>query len=119
MFCCWKCGSGLHIGDKCREQARTFYDIFPEADNISEISVKPTCAAVVRSGNGETEEHKKRVQVMEQKLKEENQRRDRERFELEEKKRLDEREKKIKELNESRNVAVKKVALQLLLGMLL
>ena len=79
---------------------------------ISVRYVKPTWAAVVRFCNGETEEHKKRVQVMEQKLKEENQRRDRERFELEEKKRLDdiEREKKRKELDESRNVAVKKVA---------
>ena len=37
VFCCWKCGSGSHIGDKCKEQARTFDDIFPEADNISEI----------------------------------------------------------------------------------
>ena len=24
VFCCWKCGSGDHIGDKCRDQTRTF-----------------------------------------------------------------------------------------------
>ena len=76
MFCCWKCGSGSHIGDKCREQSRTFDEIFPESDDTSEVSVKPTWAAVVRSGNGDTEEHKRRVQAMEQRLKEENVRRD-------------------------------------------
>ena len=24
VFCCWKCGSSTHIGDKCREQNKTF-----------------------------------------------------------------------------------------------
>ena len=93
MFCCWKCGSGTHIGDKCRDQARTFDEMFNESDDSSEVFVKPTWAAVVRSGNGDTEEHKRRVQVMEKKLKEENQRKERARVELEEKRRLEELEK--------------------------
>ena len=93
VFCCWKCGSGTHIGDKCRDQARTFDEMFNESDDSSEVFVKPTWAAVVRSGNGDTEEHKRRVQVMEKKLKEENQRKERARVELEEKRRLEELEK--------------------------
>ena len=112
VFCCWKCGSGSHIGDKCREQTRTFDEIFSEPDDASEVFVKPTWAAVVRSGNGDSDEHKKRVQAMEQKLKEENQKRDRARSELEEKKKLDDhdKEKKRVEAEQRRVCVVKEVA---------
>ena len=51
VFCCWKCGSPTHIGDKCREQTKTFEEIFSGNGNTS--FVKPTWAAVVRSGNGD------------------------------------------------------------------
>ena len=50
VFCCWKCGSGSHIGDKCREQNRTFEEVF-EGSSSDENFLTPTWAAVVRSGN--------------------------------------------------------------------
>ena len=52
VFCCWKCGSGTHIGDKCRDQTRTFDEVF-NGSASDENFVKPTWAAVVRSGQGE------------------------------------------------------------------
>ena len=76
VFCCWKCGSGTHIGDKCRDQTRTFEEIFGGVVNeVGEVT-KPTWAAVVRSGSVGNEEHDKRVQAVEQKLKEDNLRKD-------------------------------------------
>ena len=90
VFCCWKCGSGNHIGDKCRDQDRTFDEIFSGADVYEGEFVKPTWAAVVRSGQADTEEHRVRVKEIEQRLKEDNQRRDQEMRDLEEKRRMDE-----------------------------
>ena len=83
-FCCWKSGSPTHIGDKCRDQTRTFEEIFNENDDNSS---KPTWAAVVRSGNSEMELHRKRVRDMELKIRAENQRKDNELKEAEERKR--------------------------------
>ena len=51
VFCCWKCGSGDHIGDKCRDQTRTFEEVF-NGSTSDESFVAPTWAAVVRSGKG-------------------------------------------------------------------
>ena len=92
VFCCWKCGSGYHIGDKCRDQTRTFDEIFSGVDNHEGEFVKPTWAAVVRSGQGESEAHLNKVNEMESKLKEDNQRKDREKKELDNQKRMDEEE---------------------------
>ena len=86
VFCCWKCGSGNHIGDKCRDQTRTFDEIFSGVNENEKDFVKPTWAAVVRSGQGDTEEQSNRVREMERKLREDNQRKDRERRDLEEQK---------------------------------
>ena len=75
LFCCWKCGSPNHIGDKCHDQARTFEEVFGGSNNDEENSdefVKPTWAAVVRSGNSEAEEHRRRVRDMELKIKANN-----------------------------------------------
>jgi hypothetical protein len=55
IFCCWKCGSTLHIGDKCRDQTRTFEETFEGVGEIEPDFVKPTWGAVVRSGNAEEE----------------------------------------------------------------
>ena len=44
IFCCWKCGNGDHIGDKCREQSRTFEEVF-NGSMSDEDFVKPTWAA--------------------------------------------------------------------------
>ena len=52
VFCCWKCGSGNHIGDKCRDQTRTFDEVF-NGSASDEGFVKPTWAAVVRTGQAE------------------------------------------------------------------
>ena len=86
VFCCWKCGSGNHIGDKCRDQARTFDEIFSGIDENEEEFVKPTWAAVVRSGQGESEEQRNRVREMERKVREDNQRKDKEKREMEQQK---------------------------------
>ena len=92
MFCCWKCGSGDHIGDKCWTQSRSFEEVFN--GSVSDIDfVKPTWAAVVRTGNGDNPEQTQRVNDMEAKLKEENKRRDREQKEWEEREKLKQKEK--------------------------
>ena len=92
VFCCWKCGSGDHIGDKCRDQSRTFEEIFNGSVSDADF-VKPSWAAVVRSGNVDNAEQSQRIKEMEAKLKEENKLRDREKRELEERERLKEEEK--------------------------
>ena len=71
-FCCWKCGSPSHIGDKCKDQSKTFEEIFNDSVNATESSGKPTWAAVVRSGNGDMEPHRKRVREVEMKVKADN-----------------------------------------------
>ena len=86
VFCCWKCGSGNHIGDKCRDQTRTFDEIFSGVNDNERDFVKPTWAAVVRSGQGDSEEQRNRVKEMERMLKENNQRKDKEKREFEEQK---------------------------------
>ena len=88
VFCCWKCGNGNHIGDKCRDQTRTFDEIFNNS-LVEDENEKPTWAAVVRSGQGESEEQRKKMKEMEAKLKEENRKRDRERQEVEQQKNLE------------------------------
>ena len=91
VFCCWKCGSPSHIGDKCRDQSKTFEEIFHTGDELnddgSERGIKPTWAAVVRSGNGESEVQRKRVRDVEVKVRAENQRKAQIQKEKEEQKR--------------------------------
>ena len=72
VFCCWKCGSSDHIGDKCRDQTKTFEEVF---NNSDEDFVKPTWATVVRSGKATNEAQEKITKEMETKLKEANKRR--------------------------------------------
>ena len=71
VFCCWKCGSGSHIGDKCREQSRTFDEVFGGVDSAGGEFEKPTWAAVVRSGKGDSDAHNARVKEMERKVRDE------------------------------------------------
>lgn len=93
VFCCWKCGSGTHIGDKCRDQSRTFEEIFNGSVTDTDFE-KPTWAAVVRSGPGDGEglEQRQRIKEIEAKLKEDNKRRDREEKLLEERRKIEEEE---------------------------
>ena len=114
VFCCWKCGSGTHIGDKCRDQSRTFDEVFSGVDTNNEGGVsKPTWAAVVRSGQGVNEEHKIRVEEIEKKLKEDNIRKDKEILDRELQKKLEEEEnERQRQKNEDeRQKAVDKAAL--------
>ena len=64
VFCCWKCGNGNHIGDKCRDQTRTFEEVFNESVTDEDF-VKPSWAAVVRSGQGENTEQSQWIKDME------------------------------------------------------
>ena len=88
-FCCWKCGSPTHIGDKCVSQPRTFEEVFNPGEEAVD---KPTWAAIVRSGRPVTEEHRSAVQNFEKQIREDNQRRDRIKKDLEEKEKLEEAE---------------------------
>ena len=88
-FACWKCGSPSHIGDKCVNQARTFEEVFNPGDETVE---KPTWAAIVKSGKPVTEEHRLAVETYERQIREDNQRRDKLKKDLEEKERLEEAE---------------------------
>ena len=71
VFCCWKCGSGSHIGDKCRDQMKTFEEVF---NSSNPDFIKPTWATVVRSGQGVTDLQDQRNKEMESRLKEYNKR---------------------------------------------
>ena len=83
VFCCWKCGDGNHIGDKCRDQTRTFDEVF-NGSATDEDFVKPTWAAVVRTGNTEKEKE------MENRVKAANKRKSQERKESKERKQREE-----------------------------
>ena len=113
VFCCWKCGSGSHIGDKCRDQTRTFDEVFSGVDTYEGESVKPTWAAVVRSGQGESEELKSKVKEIEKRLKEDNIRKDREKEEMENQKKLEEEEieRQKQKVADERQQAIDKAAL--------
>ena len=71
LFCCWKCGSTLHIGDKCRDQSRMFEETFEGVGEIEPDFVKPIWAAVVRSGRAEDQSYAESVKEMEQRIREE------------------------------------------------
>ena len=101
VFCCWKCGSGSHIGDKCREQSRTFDEVFGGVDSAGGEFEKPTWAAVVRSGKGDSDAHNARVKEMERKVRDENLRKDNELRELDAAKTREEAEIELKRKTES------------------
>ena len=115
VFCCWKCGSGNHIGDKCRDQTRTFDEIFQGGNDNGDTVAGPTWAAVVRSGQADNEEQRNRVKEMERRLKEVNLRKDNELKDLEEKrKEMEEKRKEAEDEDErqkQRDVADRQKAL--------
>ena len=108
VFCCWKCGSGSHIGDKCRDQTRTFEVIFGGVDSVGGECEKPTWAAVVRSGKAESDAQTSRVKEMERKVREENLRKDQENRDLENVQQRDEAE---AELQRKEHLLVRQKAL--------
>ena len=88
-FCCWKCGSGGHIGDKCKDQSKTFEEVFNGSASDEEF-VKPTWAAVVRTGQGQSEQQLEKTREMEAKIKEDNKRKQKEKEEILKKAQLEE-----------------------------
>ena len=108
-FVCWKCGSPMHIGDRCNNQGRTFHELFngSETDDTFE---KPTWAAIVRSGVPKSEEERRKEEEMELKIKENNKVRDREEREKLEQERLQKEEEEFRKIQreQERLDAVKK-----------
>ena len=47
-FVCWNCGSPEHIGDKCKDQERTFEEVFGGVDEPAPVS----WAAIVKGNAG-------------------------------------------------------------------
>ena len=91
-FVCWKCGSPDHIGDKCRDQERTFEEVFGDNSEATEQS----WAAVVRGDSVlDPTARAKRDEIARQ-IKEINEVKNKEKKELEEKRaaELAEKEKK-------------------------
>ena len=76
IFCCWKCGSGSHIGDKCRNSTKTFDEAF-NGSASDEDFIKPTWAAVVQN----SQEDNVRLREMEAKIKDMNKRKEKEKAE--------------------------------------
>ena len=76
MFCCWKCGSGSHIGDRCTSQSKTFDELFNGSITDSNFEA-PTWALVVKRGFGESEDQQRIQKDMEARLKEENKKKER------------------------------------------
>ena len=108
-FCCWKCGSPTHIGDKCLSTPRTFEEVFNPGEEAVD---KPSWAAIVRSGRPVTEEHRSAVQNFEKQIREDNQRRDRIKKGLEEKEKLEEveSEKRRQDLQRERDAKLDEAA---------
>ena len=65
VFCCWKCGSNNHIGDKCRDQTKTFEEVFNGSATDDDF-VAPTWAAVVRTGQGDPKTREFEARIKEQ-----------------------------------------------------
>ena len=78
-------------------------------DNVGGEFVKPTWAAVVRSGNGESGAHDARVKEMERKVREENMRKDVEQREQED---AVQREKDEEKLHKQNDILVRQKALE-------
>ena len=109
-FCCWKCGSGSHIGDKCRGKIRTFEEVFGGADSdTGEHFEKPTWASVVRSGREDNEAHLVRVKEVERQVREDNARKEQEERRLDA---LMEKEKADAELARKESERLKQVVLK-------
>ena len=93
--------------------ARTFDELFGSDEDDSDHD-KPTWATVVRSGRAVTEEHRSAVNIYEKQIREDNERRDKLKRDLEEQKRLEEAEaeKERISLEQERNSMIEKVAIE-------
>ena len=82
-FVCWKCGSPDHIGDKCRAQEKTFEEVFGESD--SDEAAPASWAAVVKGRTGTGPDLSAKRDSFAKQIRENNERKARERKEAEEK----------------------------------
>ena len=112
-FVCWKCGSPDHIGDKCRDQERTFEEVFGDNSEATEQS----WAAVVRGDSVlDPTARAKRDEIARQ-IKEKNEVKNKERKELEERRAAELAEKEKKRLD-NENARIKSLEEGLLQGQL-
>ena len=65
---CWKCGSPDHIGDKCRDQERTFEEVFGDDSEESPLS----WAAVVKGDSVMDNELRARRDAIAKQIKDSN-----------------------------------------------
>ena len=69
-FVCWKCGSPDHIGDKCKDQERTFEKVFGDSDDTD---VAPhSWAAVVKGNSGLDEDARAKRDAMAKQIRDSN-----------------------------------------------
>ena len=106
-FVCWKCGSPDHIGDKCKDQERTFEEVFgDEGEDVAPLS----WAAVVKGDSVLGEDVRSRRDAMAKHIKDSNEVKAQEKKEAEEKRiaELEEIEKKRRENEIARQEALDK-----------
>ena len=84
-FVCWKCGSSDHIGDKCKDQERTFEEVFGDDEEVSPNS----WAAVVKGNSGLGDDLRAKRDAMAKQIKDSNEVKAREKKEADEKRRLE------------------------------
>ena len=106
-FVCWKCGSPDHIGDKCKDQERTFEEVFGE-DTDGEDSPL-SWAAVVKGDSALGEDLRARRDAIAKQIKEGNDVKAQEKKEAEDMRRaeLEEVENKERLNNLARQAALK------------
>ena len=105
-FVCWKCGSSEHIGDKCKDQERTFEEVFGDGVEDSPHS----WAAVVKGNSGLGEDLRAKRDAMAKQIKDGNEVKAREKKEAEEKRKAElmEIEKKKEKVDLERQEALAK-----------
>ena len=105
-FVCWKCGSPDHIGDKCRAMEKTFEEVFGESG--SDEAAPASWAAVVKGRTGTGPDLSAKRDSFAKQIRENNERKAREKKEAEEKRQaeLAERVRAEKEAAEERRLAL-------------
>ena len=106
-FVCWKCGSPDHIGDKCRDQERTFEEVFGDDGEAAAVA-EQSWAAVVKGKSGLDPAARAKRDAFARQIKENNEVKEKENKELEEKRlaEVEEIERKRLEVQEARNKAI-------------
>ena len=88
-FVCWKCGSPDHIGDKCRDQERTFEEVFGNEGESEGEDAPLSWAAIVKGDTGLGEDLRARRDAIAKQIKDNNEVKAQERKEVEDKRMAD------------------------------